>query len=212
MILMMKYNQIMEKIHVTPEMLSRLQNGIDACLNHQKRVRRYKIAGIVAACLVLAVSGTTMIHRSGIAWGQGEPKPPIVAVGGVQEYASITQLAESLSFPLSVPAVLPDGYAFESAANQFGMAVVIYSDGEQQIKYCMGEGDDALIGNHHTDSGHQIDANHAVLYDDTNRGYTIAEWQDDTYSYCIISDIPLSEELWSEMIESVAPVDGATSD
>lgn len=209
---MMRYNQIMEKIHVTPEMRFRLQNKIAASLNRQMRVRRYKMAGIAAACLVLVVSGTTIVHHRDTSWGQGTPKPPVVAVGGVQEYSSITQLAESLSFSLSVPAVLPDGYVFESAANQFGMAVVIYSDGEQQIKYCMGEGNAALIGNNHTDSGHQIDANHAVLYDDTNRGYTIAEWQDDTYSYCIISDIPLSEELWTEMIEGVAPIDGAASD
>lgn len=203
---MIKYNQIMEKIHVTPAMLSRLQNEITACLERKARVRRYKVAGIAAACLVLVVSGTTIVRYSGTTWGQGTPEPPKVSVGGVQEYASIAQLAESLSFPLSAPTVLPDGYAFESAANQFGMAVVIYSNGEQQMKYCMGEDDAAFIGNNHTDSGYQIDSHHAVLYDDTNCGYTIAEWKDDIYSYCLISDIPLSEEMWSDIIESVAPV------
>lgn len=207
MILMIKYNQIMDRICVTPAMLSRLQNEIAACLDRKARVRRYQVAGIAAACLVLVVSGTTIVRYSGTIWGQGTPEPPKVSVGGVQEYASIAQLAESLSFPLSVPAVLPDGYAFESAANQFGMAVVIYSNGEQQIKYCMGEEDAALIGNNHTDSGYQMDSHHAVLYDDTNRGYTIAEWQDDTYSYCIISDIPLAEEIWSDMIAGVAPAE-----
>lgn len=212
MILMMKYNQIMEKIHVTPEMLSRLQNEIVASLARQARVRRYKVAGIVAACLILVVSGTTIVHLSDIPWGQGTPESPIVAVGGVQEYASIKQLAESLSFPLSVPTVLPDDYVFESAANQFGMAVVIYSNGEQQIKYCMGIGDAALIGNNHTDGGYPMDSNHAVLYDNTNCGYTVAEWQDDAYSYCIISDVPLEEQLWSDIIKSVAPVDGTAPD
>lgn len=212
MILMIKYNQIMEKIHVTPELLSCLQNEIATCLDHQVRARRYKMAGIAAACLVLSISGTTIVYHSGIAWGQKEPEPPIVAVGGVQEYTSIKQLAESLSFPLSVPAVLPDGYTFASAANQFGMAVVIYSNGEQQIKYCMGMENAALIGNNHTDSGYQMDSNHAILYDDTNRGYTIAEWQDDAYSYCVISDVPLEEKLWSDIVEGVAPIDGSKSE
>ena len=206
MILMMKYNQIMEKIHVTPEMLSRLQNEITFRLNRQVRARRYKMAGIVAACLALVISGTTIAYHSGTAWGQKEPKPPIVAVGGVQEYTSIKQLAESLSFPLSVPTVLPDGYAFASAANQFGMAVVIYSNGNHQIKYCMGMEDAALIGNNHTDDGYEMDSNHAMLYDDTNRGYTIAEWQDDAYSYCVISDVPLEEEQWSDIVEGVVPI------
>lgn len=206
MILMMKYNQIMEKIHVTPEMLSRLQNEIATRLDRQVRARRYKLAGIVAACLALVISGTTIVYHSGIAWGQKEPKPPIVSVGGVQEYASIAQLAESLSFPLSVPTVLPDGYVFASAANQFGMAVVIYSNGDQQIKYCMGMEDAALIGNNHTDDGYQMDSNRAILYDDTNRGYTVAEWQDGAYSYCVISDVPLEEEVWSDIVEGVAPV------
>lgn len=200
---MNKYNQIMEKICVTPVMISRLQEQIGVRLAQQERVRRQKIAGIIAACLVLVVSSTVVAYQSGIQWGQDVPRPPLVSVGGVQEYDSIAHLAENLSFPLSIPTVLPEGYAFEKAVNQFGMAVLIYSNGETQIKYCMGVEDAALVGNNHTDSGYSIDSLQATLFNDTGSGYTSAQWQDDTYSYGIISDIPLSEEMWSDMIVGV---------
>lgn len=204
---MNKYNQIMEKICVTPEMLSRLQAAVRKQSAQSRKMRWRKPVGALAACLVLIIGGTTLMNSNMVfPWEKDLSQPPEVSVGGVQDYSSIEQLTESLSFPLSVPSNLPDGYAFESAANQFGMAVVVYSNGTTQIKYCMGMGDDALVGNNHTDEGYRITANSAILYDDTGSGYTSAEWQDAAYSYCIISDVPLTEDMWSDIITSVEPV------
>ena len=203
---MNKYNQIMEKICVTPEMLSRLQAAARKQSAKSRKMRWRKPVGALAACLVL--SGTTLMNSNMVfPWEKDLSQPPEVSVGGVQDYFTIEQLTESLSFPLSVPSNLPDGYAFESAANQFGMAVVVYSNGTAQIKYCMGMGEDALVGNNHTDEEYRIAANSAILYGCTDSGYTSAEWQDAAYSYCIISDIPLTEDMWADIITSVEPVD-----
>ena len=196
----------MEKICVTPEMLSRLQAAARKQSAKSRKMRWRKPVGALAACLVL--SGTTLMNSNMVfPWEKDLSQPPEVSVGGVQDYFTIEQLTESLSFPLSVPSNLPDGYAFESAANQFGMAVVVYSNGTAQIKYCMGMGEDALVGNNHTDEEYRIAANSAILYGCTDSGYTSAEWQDAAYSYCIISDIPLTEDMWADIITSVEPVD-----
>lgn len=202
---MNQYNRIMEQIQVTPAMLARLQHGVAARLEQQARMRRYRIAGLAAACLILIAGSTAVIHDNGLLGEPGGSEPPVVAVGGVQDFESMEALAASLSFPLSVPAVLPEGYAFESAANQFGMAVVLYTNGTASIKYCMGEGDAAVIGHMQTGQGHEIASHHAVLFGDAGQGYTSAEWEDGTYSYCILSDTPLTEHTWSEIIQSVAP-------
>ena len=205
---MNKYNQIMEKICVTPEMLSRLQAAARKQSAKSRKMRWRKPVGALAACLVLIIGGTTLMNSNMVfPWEKDLSQPPEVSVGGVQDYFTIEQLTESLSFPLSVPSNLPDGYAFESAANQFGMAVVVYSNGTAQIKYCMGMGEDALVGNNHTDEEYSIAANSAILYGCTDSGYTSAEWQDAAYSYCIISDIPLTEDMWADIITSVEPVD-----
>ena len=205
---MNKYNQIMEKICVTPEMLSRLQAAARKQSAKSRKMRWRKPVGALAACLVLIIGGTTLMNSNMVfPWEKDLSQPPEVSVGGVQDYFTIEQLTESLSFPLSVPSNLPDGYAFESAANQFGMAVVVYSNGTAQIKYCMGMGEDALVGNNHTDEEYRIAANSAILYGCTDSGYTSAEWQDAAYSYWIISDIPLTEDMWADIITSVEPVD-----
>lgn len=198
----------MEKICVTPEMLSRLQAAARKQSAKSRKMRWRKPVGALAACLVLIIGGTTLMNSNMVfPWEKDLSQPPEVSVGGVQDYFTIEQLTESLSFPLSVPSNLPDGYAFESAANQFGMAVVVYSNGTAQIKYCMGMGEDALVGNNHTDEEYRIAANSAILYGGTDSGYTSAEWQDAAYSYCIISDIPLTEDMWADIITSVEPVD-----
>ena len=196
----------MEKICVTPEMLSRLQAAARKQSAKSRKMRWRKPVGALAACLVLVIGGTALMNSNMVfPWEKDLSQPPEVSVGGVQDYSTIEQLAESLSFPLSLPSNLPDGYAFESAANQFGMAVVVYSNGTTQIKYCMGMGEDALVGSNHTDEGYRIAANRAILYDGTDSGYTSTEWQDTTYSYCIISDVPITEDMWADIITSVEP-------
>ena len=118
------------------------------------------------------------------------------------DFDSIEQLAASLDFPLQTPSRLPDGYAFSSAANQFGMAVTLYSDGVRQIKYCMAPGTGALLDP--SFSASTVRRQNAVFYGESGE-YTAVDWQDGTYSYCLISDVPLTEEAYTQMMESLSP-------
>lgn len=74
-----------------------------------------------------------------------EPKAEFQGTSGMQEFKTTSELANSLDFHLALPTVLPDGYSFNLAVNQFGMAQVIYTNGTNQFKYYMQEGTDNSI-------------------------------------------------------------------
>lgn len=97
---------------------------------------------------------------------------------------------------------MPDGYAFDSASDQFGMAVVVYADAEgHTLKYCMGKGEDALEGMNHTVSGEKLEGTDALLYAET--GYTAVEWKDSKYSYCFIADEAFDTAVWQALVNSI---------
>ena len=118
------------------------------------------------------------------------------------DYDTTDALAAALSFPLALPQTLPDGYAFDSASDQFGMAVVVYADAEgHTLKYCMGKGEDALEGMNHAVSGEKLEGTDALLYAET--GYTAVEWKDSKYSYCLIADEAFDTAVWQALVNSI---------
>lgn len=194
MTLMNQYNRLMEHIQVTPEMLSRAHAALDntalSTRHHYK-----KVFGTVAACLLLMIGIVPFLQNTLLS------PPEHVASTGIEEYSSIAQLAEAVSFPLAVPTALPDGYTFASAANQFGTAVICYTNGTQEIKYCMGVGNSAPEGIYPTTSGRPLDVPNATLYQDDFGNFVT--WYDTQYSYCIISDTNFTDAQWEAMILSV---------
>ncbi|MEI3557194.1 MAG: hypothetical protein V8Q23_10450 [Eubacteriales bacterium] len=155
------------------------------------------------ACLVLIIGGISCYADESHACKSGwrREKPPVTATAP-QEYATTDELAAALSFPLALPQTLPDGYAFDSASDQFGMAVVVYADAEgHTLKYCMGKGEDALTGMNHTVSGEKLEGTDALLYAET--GYTAVEWKDSKYSYCFIADESFDTTVWQALVNSI---------
>ena len=198
---MNKYNRLMEQVNPSLDMKQRLQEALDRPpVRRSSAWRRY---GALAACLVLVLGGTAVLQLNRTpANPDGEGgEPPITAVG-INEYATTDDLAAAMPFSLALPETLPEGYTFSSAADQFGMAVVVYADAEgHTLKYCMGEGGDALAGINHTVSGTPLDGTDAMLYQDV--GFTSVEWTDGTYSYCLIAEQRLSDSEWAAMVNSV---------
>lgn len=150
MISMNKYNRLMEHINPSPDLEQRLHDALDKPPVRKPSARRRY--GAAAACLVLIIGGTAVMQMNRTpANPDGEGKEPPVTAAAPQEYAATDELAAALSFPLALPQTLPDGYAFDSASDQFGMVVVVvYADAEgHTLKYCMGKGEDALEGMNH---------------------------------------------------------------
>ena len=196
---MIKYNRLMEQVNPSPDMTERLHAALDQPPVRKPHTWRHA-APAIAACLVLVLGGTALMQQSRTPTGEGG-QPPVTA-GGIAEYATTDELAAALPFPLALPETLPEGYAFSSAADQFGVAVVIYEDAAgHSIKYCMGTGNDALEGINHSVSGTPLDGTDAMLYQDA--GFTSVEWTDDNYSYCLIADENFAETEWKALVNSV---------
>lgn len=198
---MNKYNRLMEHVNPSPDLEQRLHDALDKPpVRKPSAWRRY---GAVAACLVLIIGGTAVMQMNRTpANPDGEGGEPPVTATAPQEYTTTDELAAAMPFPLALPETLPDGYAFDSAADQFGTAVVLYADAEgHTLKYCMGEGESALEGMNHTVSGEKLEGTDALIYADL--GYTSVEWKDGKYSYCFIADENFDTATWQTLINSV---------
>ena len=198
---MNKYNRLMEHVNPSPDLEQRLHDALDKPpVRKPSAWRRY---GAVAACLVLIIGGTAVMQMNRTpANPDGEGGEPPVTATAPQEYTTTDELAAAMPFPLALPEILPDGYAFDSAADQFGTAVVLYADAEgHTLKYCMGEGESALEGMNHTVSGEKLEGTDALIYADL--GYTSVEWKDGKYSYCFIADENFDAATWQTLVENV---------
>ena len=200
MTLTTKYDRIMESIHTTPALEERILRAAAQPRAKQKPRRTVwlKTAGTLAACLVLVFCGTSLLRQA------PEGNEPSAVQGGVpsgmQDFDSIDALAASLPFTLQTPAVLPEGYEFSAAADQFGTAVVIYSNGADSIRFYMSADGDAAEGYYPDAPAHETEL--ATLYGE-NGVYTAAQWDKDGNSFLLLADAGLGEDAFAEIIRSV---------
>lgn len=195
---MNKYNRLMEQVNPSPDMAQRLHAALDE--PPVRKAAAWWRYGALAACLVLVLGGTALMQQYKTPTDEGG-QPPVTAVG-ITEYAATDELAAALPFALALPENLPEGYTFRSAADQFGVAVVIYESADgHSLKYCMGTGTDALEGISHSVSGAPLADTEAAIYNDA--GFTSVEWTDEAYSYCFISDENFDQNEWAALVNSV---------
>lgn len=200
MISMSKYNKIMEQIRLTPadeiRILSNLFEG-----QHTKKVAKrtqWRRFSALAACIVLVVCSITVMSNM----MRPNQKLGVEGSSSVVEYSTLEELADSLSFQLKTPTKILNGYQLESAINQFGMAQVIYTNGENQLKYYMQEGREVYTDYSGYSETKEVDP--IVLYGNGS-DYLMAAWTDGGFTYSLLSDIPLSEIELVDMANSVAP-------
>ena len=195
-----RYNRAMEAIFVTPEMEQRILSRLNEAKGQMRRMPRQTAYGVVAACLALVVFCFAALPRL----TRTEPQnPPLQAPNQMQEFDTMEELADSLSFPLSAPTVLPEGYELVKAVNQFGMAQLIYSDGENRMRFYMTPIEDRLALTQYPE---QLEAE-GVLLQGEGGGWVYAEWDDGAYAYTMICDAPWPEQVFLDAAKSVAPVE-----
>lgn len=201
MISMNNYNRLMEHVNVTPDMLVRAHEALDAGKQPKTTrktvpLRRY---GALAACLAVVICGASLLSRP----AQDNPVEalPPSATGDVVDYATTAELAENLPFTLRLPSALPGGYECTGAANSFGTAAVRYEKGEDSIRYYMGEGTSAFDGIYPTGEKRTLAAKDAALYEDSTG--CIVEWTDGDYSFALITTEAFTDDELCAMIDSV---------
>ena len=120
-------------------------------------------------------------------------------------------LADSLSYPLLLPAEVPDGYALDSIRCLQGqLAEVVWQGaGGQSLTYRMAPGAEDVSGDF-TAYGWE-DTLTAGAYTVTCKGEDalvfLAVWSDGTYSFSLHASAGLTTGQTAELIESLSPLD-----
>ncbi len=154
----------------------------------------------MVACVVLSLGILVLPKLTKGTKEQVQIPNPIV------ETDDIKTLKESVSFPLKVPTVVPEGYeVIDTSVIGGTIAQITYSNGTNNITYRMAEGTDDISGEYNTyEKLREITVDgQNVLLKGNNDGYQVATWTDGTYTYSITSDSPLREKQIVQMIEGI---------
>lgn len=205
------YRQIMDAVSVTPEVERRVLAGLRRSLDPGRRPAALRWQPrLAAACAALLLCGAAALPLWLDSRAPAET-PPVQVTWGAQQFDSVGELADSLSYPLLLPAEVPDGYALERIRCLQGqLAEVVWrgTDG-QSLTYRMAPGEQDVSGDF-TAYGWEETLT-AGAYTVTCKGEDalvfLAVWSDGTYSFSLHASAGLTTAQTAELIESLSPVD-----
>ena len=203
----LKYDELMDRIEVTPEMRKRILKNIEtADLTPDKKVlqlphlKQYLAA---AACFALLITGIYTLPQK---WPEAAAPGPAVAspVNGIEEAASLDELSEALGF--AVPDLtgllpfVPEDVIYSAYWGK--MAQVEYTCGDQEALFRMAAGEQDVSGDY-TDypdtEALMLDDGTATLKGENNV-FTLAIWSRGGYSYALSLTSGLDSEQWQTLL------------
>ncbi|HCL01966.1 MAG TPA: hypothetical protein DHW61_06035 [Lachnoclostridium phytofermentans] len=204
MIFMSDYKNALTKIYISKEMEERVMREVKTKVTKTKQQRtigrRWLLLAVMVACVALSLGILVLPKLTKGTKEQVQIPNPIV------ETDDIKTLKESVSFPLKVPTVVPEGYeVIDTSVIGGTIAQITYSNGTNNITYRMAEGTDDISGEYNTyEKLREITVDgQNVLLKGNNDGYQVATWTDGTYTYSITSGSPLREKQIVQMIEGI---------
>lgn len=203
----LKYDELMDRIEVTPEMRQRILKNIEtADLTPDKKVLRLhhlKQYLAAAACFALLITGIyTLPQRrpESAAPGSAVTSP----VNGIEEATSLEELSQTLCF--AVPDLtgllpfVPEDVIYSAYCGE--MAQVEYTCGEQKVLFRMAAGEQDVSGDY-TDYPNTealtLDDGTATLKGENNV-FTLAIWSRGGYSYALSLTNGLDTEQWQTLL------------
>lgn len=209
MILGKAYDEIMDKIEVTPEMRERVLRRIrEAELTPARpkvlRVPAWKKYLPAAACLALVIAGAAALPQLMRPQLQPPEETEIVqAVPQIEEVPSLEQLSQLVGFEVEERFALPFE-AEETVYSSFWreLAQIRYSGRERTAVYrqSMGEEDNSGDYNSYADVIQADMAGRAVTLKGEDGTYTLALWTDGTFSYSLSLSQGVPEEKWTDIL------------
>ncbi|WP_312102349.1 DUF4367 domain-containing protein [Lachnoclostridium sp.] len=201
---MSDYKNALTKIYISKEMEERVMREVKTKVTKTKQQRtigrRWLLLAVMVACVALSLGILVLPKLTKGTKEQVQIPNPIV------ETDDIKTLKESVSFPLKVPTVVPEGYeVIDTSVIGGTIAQITYSNGTNNITYRMAEGTDDISGEYNTyEKLREITVDgQNVLLKGNNDGYQVATWTDGTYTYSITSGSPLREKQIVQMIEGI---------
>ena len=208
---MAKYNEIMSRVSVTPEMRERVLSNVDkhrqlkqkSSAGNVKNNRGWMrwVQALAAACFLLVV-GLQIYHIN-----QPTDEPIDVASEGITEYASLTELEEAVGFDMPELETLPFEKAETVYTNAFGIARInYYGSSEECITISKGKDDGTDVSGDYNEYASVIEEpvdSITVTLKGNEESYNLAIWTDGEYAYAISAKPGISYETVMKMIQDI---------
>jgi len=205
-----KYNEIMEHITVTPDMRMRVLENVSRITAAEEKTgkvipfTRWRRIAAVAACFAVLVIGGLALHSIR---QQPQETPVDVAGGGINELSSLEELESVYGFDIEEMTYLPFEAAETVCSDFFGEIAEVdyYSAGNETVTFRKSAGTEDNSGIY--EEFEQEISVEIGEWDVTLKGsgdeYSLAVWNDGTYSYSVSTAAGYGEEVWHDMIEGL---------
>lgn len=202
---MTKYDEVMEKLEVTPEMRARiLQNVETQMAEPRKKPNRIRRFAALAACLAILLVGAAALPKL-ISSPTPEESETTIA-NGMVEVASKEELSEAVGFPVKSAQSLPFFPQSIYYTSYWGeMAQIDYENGGSMacFRQSLGEEDNSGDWSEYPAQKSLTVNGCAVTLKGEADSYTLAIWRDGTYSYSLSLSAGQPASVWAELIEGV---------
>ena len=202
---MTKYDEVMEKLEVTPEMRARiLQNVETQMAEPRKKPNRLRRFAALAACLAVLLVGAAALPKL-ISSPTPEESETTIA-NGMVEVTSKEELSEAVGFPVKSAQSLPFFPQSIYYTSYWGeMAQIDYANGGSMacFRQSLGEEDNSGDWNEYPAKESFTVNGCAVTLKGEADSYTLAIWQDGTYSYSLSLSAGQPASVWASIVEGV---------
>ena len=193
----MKYEEIMDRIEVTPEMRQRVLRNVEAAQTRKKR-RTMRQLFTLAACLAVVVC----------CWFAWKPKQAqeqgMMGTAQIETVENIQALSEKTGVPMRELTGIPfDVEKVEYVSYWEEMAEIQYLGESDTLRYRKSQGTEDNSGDYNVyarEENLDISGNTVTLKGEGDQ-YTLAIWTDGSYAYSISLTTPLSREAFTALIE-----------
>lgn len=204
------YDELMEKIEVTPEMRQRVLNRIVQEMSPASvqqanlPVRRSYLAA--AACLALLLAGGAILSLLQQPQVTPGPQPSnVLTVPNIQEASSLAELSQLVGFEVQADFALPFTVEDISYCSYWGALAQIKFAGENQsavYRQSTGGEDNSGDFNIYSDINEIMISGLAATLKGQDGAYTLAIWTDGAYSYSLSLSSGVTQEVWYTILDS----------
>ena len=203
---MTKYDEVMEKLEVTPEMRARILQNVETQMAEPcKKPNRLRRFAALAACLAVLLMGAMALPKF-ISSPVPEESETMVA-NGMVEVTSKEELSEAVGFPVKSAQSLPFFPQSIYYTSYWGeMAQIDYANGGSTacFRQSLGEEDNSGDWSEYPAQKSLTVNGCAVTLKGEADSYTLAIWQDGTYSYSLSLSAGQPASVWESIVEGVA--------
>lgn len=203
---MTKYDEVMEKLEVTPEMRARILQNVETQMAEPcKKPNRLRRFAALAACLAILLVGAAALPKL-ISSPVPEESETMLA-NGMVEVTSKEELSEAVGFPVKSAQSLPFFPQSIYYTSYWGeMAQIDYANGGSTacFRQSLGEEDNSGDWSEYPAQKSLTVNGCAVTLKGEADSYTLAIWQDDIYSYSLSLSAGQPASVWESIVEGVA--------